>query len=112
MSQNNVTLLSLKCRSEKLPMLRSAFYAILFTLSVVCTNSIDAQWIQTNGPYGGNGSDFIEIGNLIFSLSSNGVFRSIDTGRTWIGMNNGLTNSYNACLLSTDKYLYVGTQDS
>jgi photosystem II stability/assembly factor-like uncharacterized protein len=51
-----------------------------------------AQWVQTNGPYGGRISCFASSGAYLFAGTNDGyVFRTSDGGTTWTNLNhNGL----------------------
>ena len=64
-------------------------------LIVVCLllfeNRAYAQWVQTNGPYGGRVNSIVVIGDNIFAgTSGGGVFRSTDNGTSWTAVNSGL----------------------
>ncbi len=59
---------------------------------------INAQWVQTNGPYGGNIGCFAVSpngagGTNIFAGTNGGVFLSTDNGTSWTQINNGLTGT-------------------
>ncbi len=63
---------------------------IFFTIA-----QLQAQWVQTNGPYGGNIKCLAVSGKNIFAgtgggLRGGGVFLSTDNCRTWAPVNNGL----------------------
>jgi len=47
----------------------------------------DAQWVQTQGPYGGPGGTLACKGSTVFLASGWGVFRSSDVGATWTATN-------------------------
>jgi len=50
-----------------------------------------AQWVQTNGPYGGSALSFAVSGtNLIAAAGDGGVYRSTNSGSSWTAINNGL----------------------
>ncbi|MBI5475790.1 MAG: T9SS type A sorting domain-containing protein [Ignavibacteriales bacterium] len=52
-----------------------------------------AQWIQTNGPYGGNVTCFAVSGsNLFAGTSGAGIFRSTNNGTNWTATNEGITD--------------------
>ena len=70
-----------------------------FLLAVFClftnTNPLHSQWIQTNGPYGGDVYCFAVSGtNLFAGTFYHGVFRSTDNGTSWRAASTGLTNTY------------------
>src|SRR5437762_642895 len=67
----------------------------LFTVS----NLLLAQWIQSNGPYGGNKvydiTSLAVLGtNLFAGTSTNGVLMSTDNGTSWTTVNSGLTDTH------------------
>lgn len=59
-----------------------------------------AQWVQTNGPYGGDvrcmaiipAGDATGTPTIFLGTYSGGVFRSTDRGTTWTGANSGLSH--------------------
>jgi hypothetical protein len=63
-----------------------------------CTHPLHAQWIQTNGPYGGVTSFVVSPdgagGTNLFAANGSGVYLSTNDGTSWIGVNTGLTNTY------------------
>ena len=63
-------------------------YAIFMFQIVHCTLNIDnckAQWVQTNGPFGGNIYSFASKGNDNFCGSYlGGVYRTTNYGDSWI----------------------------
>jgi photosystem II stability/assembly factor-like uncharacterized protein len=93
--------------------MRSFGKLVLLGLIALCS-SLNAQWVQTSGPFGGS----------IFALAINpansnevfaggpvgGVFRSTDKGTTWTQVNSGLTdmNVYSLCFSDTG-HLFAGT---
>jgi len=73
----------------------------LFFLPVVCLISLNvfsvrtqAQWVQTNGPYGGNVYSFAANGTNLFAGTYAGVFLSTNNGTNWTPASAGLTNPY------------------
>ena len=52
---------------------------------------VNAQWQQTNGPYGGNINCIASDGTNIFAgTNGQGVFLSSNNGSSWTAVNNGL----------------------
>jgi photosystem II stability/assembly factor-like uncharacterized protein len=47
------------------------------------TNHLMAQWVQTDGPEGGNVFCLTSIDTMLFVGTDNGVFRSADNGASW-----------------------------
>ena len=57
---------------------------ILFLLiSIVVPQRTSAQWVQTNGPYGGQVNSLVSIGNYIFTCAGGAVLCSTNDGTTW-----------------------------
>ena len=53
-------------------------------LSLCCTLTTSAQWVQANGPYGGLASALGVNGSTLFAAAEGGmVYRSTDYGRHW-----------------------------
>jgi len=68
-----------------------SFFAIVVLLGA---QSLQAQWIQTNGPYGGGIRCFAVDGfNLFAGTRDGGVFLSTNNGTSWTAVNTGLTNT-------------------
>jgi len=83
-----------------------------FAIVLLGAQSLQAQWIQTNGPSGGavtclavNGS------NLFAGGSGGGVFLSTNNGTSWTAVNTGLTNTIVGSLAVSDSNLFAGTHD-
>ncbi|MGH7452562.1 MAG: regulator, partial [bacterium] len=69
-----------------------SFFAAVVLLGA---QSLQAQWIQTNGPYGGYIQCFAVSGsNLFAGTNGGGVFLSTNNGTSWTAVNTGLTNRY------------------
>jgi hypothetical protein len=67
------------------------FLHLMLTVLLDLMNPLNAQWIQTNGPYGGYINSFTVNGTNIFvGTLSSGVFRSTNNGAGWIAVNSGL----------------------
>ena len=73
------------------------------------TSAAQAQWVQTNGPYGGTVNSFTVQGNNIFVGTDAGVFESSDSGSSWQKKNNGLPNTYIFSLTSRGSNIFAGT---
>ena len=87
---------------------KSIYLAIVFVL--LCTNA-SAQWVQTNGPYGGDVECFAVSGTNLFAGTYAGVFRSSDAGTSWTAVNTGLTNKYVRALAVSGTNLYAGVHN-
>jgi photosystem II stability/assembly factor-like uncharacterized protein len=99
--------------------MKKVVFALAFFLIVYCTlyiNNCSAQWVQTNGPYGGEVTSFCytNYGTYLFAGTYyGGVFRSSNNGSTWEAVNNGLANYIiNGLAIlanTTPNYLYAAT---
>ena len=89
------------------PFLQTFILLGLITLPSVILN---AQWIQTNGPYLGLIHCFAVSGtNLFAGTVGGGVFLSSNNGTSWTAVNSGLTNSYVFALATSGTNLFAGT---
>lgn len=86
---------------------------ILFIdLSIFIPEKSKAQWIQTNGPYGGAINALVANGESLFSGTNGaGVFRSIDNGNSWIGLRGGLPSGQFFALAAKDGNVFASTHD-
>ena len=83
---------------------------ILLTMVVLSVNIVSAQWIQTNGPYGGYIISIAISGTNIFAgTDGGGVFFSSDNGANWTAVNNGLTNTNVHSLAISGTNIFAGT---
>src|SRR4030042_2359581 len=72
------------------------------------TNHLQAQWIQTNGPY----TDVYKLcGNdmILFANFGGDVFLSRDKGLTWIPLDSALINPHVNAFAISGMYFLVGT---
>ncbi len=69
---------------------KNIFLYFLIAL-LISTNKTNAQWVQTNGPYGGNIRSIAVSGTNIFAGTDGGIFLSTNNGNSWTEVNNGLT---------------------
>jgi len=87
---------------------RFIFFTICL-LKIILYNNVLAQWVQTNGPYGGFIASFAISGTNLFVGAGGGVFLSTDNGTSWTEANSGLTNTDVWSLVVLDSNLFVGT---
>ncbi len=66
--------------------------ALLFFVALfIQAGNLSAQWVQTNGPYGGTINAIVSNGSYLYSATSGaGVFRSSDNGSTWSPSSSGV----------------------
>lgn len=78
--------------------MKTFFYRIIIFIAVILFNyqfNTFAQWVQTNGPHGGNIKCLAISGKNIFAGNGGGagyggIFLSTDNCKTWAPINNGL----------------------
>ncbi len=78
-------------------------------LSFLCVSTVPAQWVQTNGPYGGSTHCLAVAGTNLIAGTDSGVFVSTDNGNGWFQPDTGLTNTSINCLASSGTTLFAGT---
>jgi photosystem II stability/assembly factor-like uncharacterized protein len=60
-----------------------------------CMNPLHAQWVQTNGPEGGNVQSILIMGDtILIGTRTSGVFRSTNGGSSWTFSNSGFGYSH------------------
>ncbi len=85
-----------------------AFFAAVALMGVP---TLQGQWIQTNGPYGGVVRVFAVSGsNLFAGTEGSGVFLSTDNGTSWTGVNTGLTSNIVQALAVSGPNIFAGTR--
>ena len=83
----------------------------VFLLLTLFNNSLtQAQWIQTNGPYGGFVNCFAKLGTKLFAGTENGVFLSTDNGKSWSATNTGMEGAYINSLTVFGTHILAGAQ--
>ena len=82
---------------------------------VFCTN-VPAQWIHTNGPFGGiincvavSGTNLFAAGSIGNYNIQGGVYLSTNSGASWARVNTGLTDSSVHVLAVSGTNLFAGT---
>src|SRR4030095_14780362 len=71
-----------------------------------------AFWAQTNGPEGGDGIALATnpSGHVVVGTQGGGVSRTTDNGETWLGVNEGLTDTnVRALAINNAGNLFAGT---
>jgi hypothetical protein len=88
--------------------LRKFFLQTLFFFLLV-TQICFAQWVQTNGPYGGDISCLTVNGTNLFAGTPDGVYLTTNNGGNWLPVNNGLPNIGINVLTVSGNNLFAGT---
>ena len=84
------------------------FFLAMLTISGLSTN---AQWVQTNGPFGGQDVTCLAvIGNNLFAGTlDHGVFITNNNGNSWMAVNNGLNNKTVKSLIVSNNNIFAAT---
>jgi photosystem II stability/assembly factor-like uncharacterized protein len=108
--ENKFSTMSFNISRTIRPMKHYFYGAVLAFCLCTGSNSLQAQWVPTNGPYGGDVNSIVVSGTNLFAGtdgSRGGVFRSIDKGRSWAAA--GMTGYGIMCLAASDSTLLAGT---
>jgi photosystem II stability/assembly factor-like uncharacterized protein len=85
-------------------------FLLVFCFILIMRVVANAQWIQTNGPYGGcNATYFINSGNTLFIGTYVGdIYYSTDNGTNWTKVSTSVPNKEITCFAASELNLYVG----
>ena len=83
------------------------YLVIVFAL----TSALNAQWLPSNGPYGGNVKCFFSPSSVLYAgTDGNNVMMSVNNGITWTSASSvGLTNSVINCFIQRGANYFLGT---
>jgi len=85
-------------------------YLLIEFCIFISAAQLHAQWIQTNGPYGGIVNALVVSGSDVFAGTyGGGVYLSTNYGRSWGAINSGLTNMFINSLAARGNDLFAGT---
>ena len=96
-------------------MLTSLYRYIVCFAIVLISAPATAQWVQTNGPSGGNVTCFLKMQSpdsssaRLFVGTNNGVFLSTNAGTTWTQPSDGLANISVSALAASRTNLFAAT---
>ncbi|MFA5011892.1 MAG: T9SS type A sorting domain-containing protein [Ignavibacteria bacterium] len=78
---------------------------------IVFALPLKAQWLPSNGPYGGNVKCFFSPSSTVYAgTEGNNVMMSENNGLTWTSASSvGLTNSIINCFIKKGAYYFLGT---
>ncbi len=84
---------------------------IYLVIILAITTSLKAQWLPSNGPYGGNVKCFFSPSTLLYAgTEGNNVMMSGNNGITWTSASSvGLTNSVINCFIQRGANYFLGT---
>jgi len=84
-------------------------FSLVLVAALLMPLRSNAQWVQTNGPYGGSVACLAISGtNLFAGTESGGVFVSTNNGATWTAVNTGLTYKSVFALAASGNNLFAG----
>jgi hypothetical protein len=84
---------------------------LILLLSIIIYNGfLQAQWVKTNGPYGGDVFCLAKSGTNYFAGTETGVYRSTDKGANWTQA--GLKEYYVYSLAFIGNNIFAGTQEN
>jgi photosystem II stability/assembly factor-like uncharacterized protein len=75
----------------------------------VLSVTIQAQWIQTNGPNGGNINALFASDSQIFAGTDRGILRSTNNGASWSAVTSRATNLNVMVFAVKDSNLFAAT---
>ena len=74
-----------------------------------------AQWVQSNGPYGGEINEMIVSANFIYASTNEGIFSTSNQGQTWNKIFEGYSPSIaaegNKVVLGNEKGVYISNDN-
>ena len=86
---------------------------ISVVMAFVCVvNIAQAQWQQLNGPYGGTAGGFATVGNTVFTINNEHIYRSSDLGSTWEEVGSGQLGDRLEVIVAVGERLFLSSRDS
>ena len=83
---------------------------IILIIVLVFASSLFAQWQRTTGPEGVAVSSLNTIDGIIYAGTEvDGMYASLDDGKTWVPRNNGIEAVEVSSIASNSGYLFAGT---
>jgi len=83
------------------------------TLAVMPPCVLRAQWVPTNGIYGGEINSFAGNANSLFVCISGNVYRSTNNGMSWLEANSGMASGeYTRTLFSDGNRVFSGSDNN
>lgn len=82
---------------------------ILFLIFILLSFRVFSQWVQTNGPQGGQILSLCAGDLKVFAGSASGVWLSADSGVTWAQINGNLPTCKITAILSGGNNVWAGT---
>src|ERR1035438_2692872 len=86
---------------------------ILLQILIIYYSDLQAQWVQTNGLYGGIITCFASNGTKVYTGTvNNDLFCSTTNGEYWTKINYSLSNRWVHSITISGSNILVGTDDS
>lgn len=89
---------------------------ITFIFTTLMASSLNAQWLQTNGPEGGKIGSIVADSNAIYTGTNSGIYKSTNAGSTWVNITSGINFTYSnesiTAITTTKNYVFAGTSNS
>ncbi len=83
---------------------------ILITFLFLSHSATNAQWVQTNGPYGADVTSVLIHNSYKFAGTRNGLYRSVLESNVWQSDNETLKGFWVEALTADSKNIYAGTK--
>ena len=81
---------------------------LFVALAVMPPCVLRAQWVRTNGPYGGEITCFAVSGSSLFAgTNGGGLFLSTNNGGSWVAVNNGIAENDISALAVSGTNIYA-----
>ena len=81
----------------------------MLSLSILAFSPAAAQWIHTDGVYGGSVLCLAAKGSVVFAGTTHGVYRSEDNGTNWTALTGGFPDITVWTLAISDSFVFAGT---
>ncbi len=89
-----------------------ALVALVIALTFSAIPNANAQWAQTNGPFGSDVNAFASLDSTLFVATEEGIFLSSDTGATWTDRSEGLPSVLTQYLVTMGTELFAASDSN
>lgn len=99
-----------KLQSNVVPIMKANSIAVasFLLLSLSQIPVAQSQWVQTNGPFGGDVTAFARLGPRVLAATNTRVFASTDAGRHWAPSDSGIKNDWVGYFAVAGSTIYGG----
>ena len=91
--------------------MKKIMITVFLLVTLFSSSTIQAQWVQIKGPYGGYVNSFAIAGTKLFAGTEHGVFLSNDNGKSWSAANTGMEGASISSLVLSGTHLLAGAQN-